>query len=371
MSTIDKAAVQALRDRARREVDDGLLPSAQIALAHNGELVHVETFGDATNDTRYIVYSATKAFVAGAIWALIGDGLVDVSKAVIDYVPEFGTNGKDVITVEQVMLHTSGFPLAPMAVLAGAASAGRVEAFQRWRLNHEPGTVHQYHPSSAHWVLAEIIERVTHQDFRDVVEQRVTTPAGLERVLGGVAHIPAELIEVGEPATAAELQAAFGVPELDVGEVTTTALLGFNDPGARAVGVPGGGGVMRAQDLAMYYQAVLHNPGDMWNAEVLHDAKTNVRNHFPDVMTGVPANRTLGLVQAGGDGKSHFRGMGRGVSAQAIGHNGAKGQIAWGDPVTGLSFGYCTNGLDAHQVREPRRTTAIATLAAKCAGLTG
>ena len=72
---IDRDAVAKLKDRARREVDEGLLPSAQLALAYDGELVAFETFGDATDDTRYVVYSATKAFVAGAVWALIGDGL--------------------------------------------------------------------------------------------------------------------------------------------------------------------------------------------------------------------------------------------------------------------------------------------------------
>jgi CubicO group peptidase (beta-lactamase class C family) len=58
--------------------------------------------------------------------------------------------------------------------------------------------------------------------------------------------------------------------------------------------------------------------------------------------------------------------MGRTVSPRAVGHNGARGQIAWGDPTTGLSFGYCTNGLDQHVLRENRRTTALGSLAALC-----
>lgn len=367
MTRIDQAAVAKLLDRARREIDEGLLPSCQLALAIDGELAVFETLGDATNDTRYVVYSATKAFVAGAMWALIGDGLVDPAHLVTHYIPEFGSHGKDVITVEQVMLHTSGFPAAPLSPLQGDTSAGRTEAFAKWRLNWEPGTRFEYHPSSAHWVLAEIIERVTGRDYGDVVEDRVTTPAGLPRVVRHVPHTAATLVETGAPATAEELQAVFGISELPATEVTLTALLAFNDPSVQAVGMPGGGGVMRAADLAMYYQAVLHNPGGMWRADVLADVTGNVRNHFPDPMTGVPANRTLGLVQAGGDGRSHFRGMGRGVSPLAVGHNGAKGQIAWGDPTTGLSFGYCTNGLDAHEIREPRRTTALASLAAACA----
>jgi CubicO group peptidase (beta-lactamase class C family) len=366
-SRVDEAAVRALLDRARREVEQGLLPSAQVALAYDGELVVFETFGDATNDTRYVVYSATKAFVAGAMWALIGDGAVDVSKRVVEYVPEFGSNGKDVITVEQVMLHTSGFPRAPLTVLQGDTSEGRTAAFAKWRTNWEPGSQFEYHPTSAHWVLAEIIERVTGRDFRDVVQERVTALAGLERVVGDVPHAAAEVMTVGDAASPDEIEAVFGVRELDQGEVTPEALVSFNDPAVQRVGVPGGGGVMRAADLALYYQAILHNPGEMWRPDVLTDATSNVRNHFPDPMTGVPANRTLGLIQAGDDGKSNFRGMGRTVSPGAVGHNGAGGQIAWGDPATGLSFGYCTNGLDQNVLREPRRTTALGSLAAVCA----
>src|SRR6185312_16092768 len=123
------------------------------------------------------------AFVAGAMWALIGDGLVDVSKRVVEYVPEFGTNGKDVITVEQVMLHTAGFPHAPLGPPLWSTPQGRREAFAKWRLNWEPGTSYEYHATSAHWVLSAIIENVTGADFRDVVEDRVIRPAGLPRVV--------------------------------------------------------------------------------------------------------------------------------------------------------------------------------------------
>lgn len=364
---IDHTAVRALLDRARREVDEGLLPSSQVALAYQGELVAFETFGDASNDTRYVVFSATKAFVAGAMWALIGDGLVDVSARVVDVIPEFGTNGKDVITIEQVMLHTSGFPTAPLSPLHGATSAGRVQAFEKWRLNWEPGSAFEYHPTSAHWVLAEIIERVSGRDYRDVVRERVTEPAGLPVVLGDTGHHAATLVSVGEPASPDELEEVFGVREIDRGEVTTAALIGFNDDAVQKVGIPGGGGVMRAADLALYYQAILHNPNEMWRPDVHADVTTNVRNTLPGRIDRIPANRTLGLIQAGDDGLSNARGMGRTVSPRAIGHNGAGGQLAWGDPATGISLGYCTNGIDENEVRQPRRGSAIGSRAGVCA----
>jgi CubicO group peptidase (beta-lactamase class C family) len=60
---------------------------------------------------------------------LIAEGKIDVSQRVVDYIPEFGTNGKDVITVEQVMLHTSGFPHAPLGPPRWDTREGRLEAF--------------------------------------------------------------------------------------------------------------------------------------------------------------------------------------------------------------------------------------------------
>ena len=369
MATIDPAAVAALLARAHREVDEGLIPSCQVALGFEGEIVASETYGDATADHRYSVFSSTKAFVAGAVWALIGDGVIDPTWRVADVIPEFATFGKEIVTVEQVMLHTAGFPQAPLAPIAGDTSDGRCAAFARWKLRWEPGTRFEYHPTSAHWVLAELVERVTGSDFRDVVETRVTAPIGLPRVLGlePGAHPCAALVIVGEPPTADELEETFGVRELPATEVTPEWLVAYDDPAVRRVGVPGAGGVMRAQDLAAFYQGVLHNPGGVWKADVLADAVGNVRNHLPDPLTGVPANRTLGLVQAGADGLSYQRGMGRTVSPLAVGHNGAGGQVAWGDPATGLSFGYVTNGLDQHTIRQQRRTTALASLAAVCA----
>ncbi len=367
---VDAAKLAKLLARARREVDDGLLPSCQIALALDGELVAFEAYGDASLDTRYAVFSCTKAFVAAAVWALIGDGAIDVSQRVADYIPEFATNAKEGITVEQVMLHTSGFPHAPLAPPEWDTREGRLAAFARWKLNWEPGSTYEYHATSAHWVLAEIIDRVTDGDYRGVVEERVTAPAGLPRVLGlpdGPAQDGiAELVIVGEPASVEEMRATFGVDALPVTEVTDEALLQFNRADVRAVGVPGGGAAMRACDLALFYQVLLHDAGQIWKPDVLADATGHVRNSLPDRWSGVPANRSLGLILAGDDGHANVRGLGRTVSPRAFGHNGARGQLAWADPDTGLSLGYCTNGLDDHAVREPRRGTAISSLAAVC-----
>lgn len=372
MASLDPARVWTLLDKARSAVDDGLLPACQLALGFEGEIVVDETFGDATADQRFVVFSATKPFVAAAVWQLLGDGRLTLDTRVAEVVPEFGTNGKDVVTVEQVLLHTAGFPRAPLGPPTWDTREGRLAAFGRWRLNWDPGSRFEYHPTSAHWVLAELIERLAGRPYADVIDDHVRTPAGLpRRVLGlpvGEQDGIAELQVVGEPASAAELRALYGVDELDPGEVTDDALLLHNRPDVVALGVPGGGGVMRAADLAAFYQALLHNPGGFLPAGVLADAVGTVRNRFPDPVTGVPANRGLGVVIAGDDGLGGWRGLGRTASARAFGHNGAKGQIAWADPDTGLSFGYCTNGLDRNEIRQARRVVALASLAGACAG---
>ncbi len=371
MTTLDSAAVDALLQRARRDVDDGLLPSCQVALGLDGKVVLHEVFGDAALDTRYTIYSATKPFVASVVWQLIGEGLLDPAVPVADVLPSFGTHGKDAITLDHVLQHTSGFPHAPLGPPLWSTHEGRAEAFSSWRLNWDVGTAFEYHPTSAHWVLAELIHAVTGVDHTDAVRTRVAEPLGLSGFTLGVPLDAndgiADVVACGDPASPDELEAALGIRVLDVGEVTEDALLGLNEPEARQVGLPGGGGVATAADVVGFYQALLDDQVGLWDPAVLTDVTSVVRNTFPDPMMGTPANRTRGLIVAGDDGRSNLRGMGRTVSPAAFGHNGAGGQVAWADPATGLSFAYLTNGLDRNFLREHRRSTAVASLAAVCA----
>src|SRR3954468_23014300 len=240
---IDQGRLDALLQRAQRDVDSGLLPSCQLAVAHDGEVVAQEAFGQGTLDTRYVIFSATKAVVAGAVWVLLGEGALDEQMRVSDLIPEFGTNGKETITLEQVMLHTAGFPNAPLGPPQWFERGARLAAFSKWRLNWEPGTLYEYHATSAHWVLAELITRVTGEDHRDFIRTRITEPLGITALQVGVPPAEqgnvAELVSVGEVATPDELQAVYGISEMPVTEVTEDALLQFNRSDVQALGVPG------------------------------------------------------------------------------------------------------------------------------------
>lgn len=331
------------------EVDAGSVPAAQVAVGHRGEVVAFATFGAATDATRFCVFSATKPIVASVVWLLFGEGLAQPSDPVGRFVPELQAGGLGAVTLEQVLLHTGGFPNAPMTEAEGADAARRRARFATWEPEWVPGSRFEYHPASAHWVLADVIDRVTGGDYRDVLEARVCAPLGLPRVLGLAPDAQRDVCALVPMSSEAE----------------TDEILRFNDPAIRVAGNPGGGAVMTAADLVRFSQGVLHNPGGLWNESVLRDATTNVRCTFTDPVMGVSVNRTLGFVLAGDDGLHELRYaiFGRGCSPGSFGHAGAHAQVAWADPATGISFAFLHNAVDADQMRSGVRSNRLATIA--------
>jgi CubicO group peptidase (beta-lactamase class C family) len=371
---IDSEKLEAVFARAKRDVDSGVLPSAQVAVARHGKLAGMRTFGSAvqggvdkpaTDETLYTIFSSTKAVVAAAVWLLFEDGLLKLEERIADIIPEFGTNGKDVVTVEQVLLHTSGFPYAPFRPGLWGDRNALLEAFARWRLNWEPDTRFEYHATAAHWVLSEIIYRRTGTDFRTVIRERVTGPMGLPELFVGLpeehdARV-AQVCWVGEPVE----------PPGGWGEVTPQAILNFGETTGRRSGLPGGGGVASAASLALFYQTLIHggeapNGTRVLKPETIEFAtKIRTKDHHVDRVWKIKANRGLSIVIGGDDGDAFARGFGRTASPRAFGHGGAGGQIAWGDPETGISLGYCTNGFN-DWMAVGRRVTAISSLAGSC-----
>ena len=123
--------LRLLLERVREDVDQGPLPSAQVAVAKDGELVAFETYGDATPTTRYITQSAGRPLLAACAWKLMSDGLLDVDATVASVIPEFGENGKDGVTFRHVLTHTGGFPMAPIRFEAMTDRAARLAAMAR------------------------------------------------------------------------------------------------------------------------------------------------------------------------------------------------------------------------------------------------
>ena len=369
---IDEDKLAALVARARQEVDEGLLPAAQVALAKDGRLVCFETFGDADNNSLFCIFSATKAITSAAAWLLIQEGKLDTSRKVIDVIPEFGSHGKDAVVIEQLFTHTAGFPSAPFRPTDWFDHKRRLERFEQWKLNWPVGDRFEYHPTSSMWVIAEIIERLSGRPYDAFVRERIAEPLGLPDLWVGLPVNEHDRVvdccHTGDPLTS-EDYARLGVPEPPVTEVTEEAILSFNRSDIRQVPTPGGGGIMSAAELALLYQALISGKSitgeTLWTRETLTMARTVISQGYVDLLTGVPVSRALGVVVAG-DKRRNLRGFGHTNSESAFGHGGAGGQIAWGDPGTGISLGYCTNAHDRNPIRMGRRGVSISNRAAVC-----
>ena len=380
---IDSKKLEEVFERAEKEVAEGLLPSAQIAVACNGKLAGMRSFGsvrhhgreaEASDETLYCVFSSTKAITSAAAWLLIQEGKLDVDEVVAEIIPEFGTNGKENIRVEQLFTHTAGFPLAPFPPVDFLDRERRLAHFARWRLNFEPGSRFVYHASSSMYVIADIIEQRSGVPYGDFVRQRIAEPLGLEDLWCGLPDALhgrlADIEHVGEALTEADY-AEMGLPVPPATEVTEENLMRFNEAAVRRAGIPGGGGTMTAADLALFYQALLGAGADetgrsLWRPETLEGAREIRSGDLTDPVLGKRANRALGLIIAG-DAERNYRGFGHTNSEVAFGHGGAGGQLAWADPVSGISLGYCTNGHDRNGIRQARRGIGISSRAAACA----
>jgi CubicO group peptidase (beta-lactamase class C family) len=380
---LDPAAIDALVARAQASIDAGDIPSCQLALARHGRLAFMATLGRVTcqgrpvvptNETLYAVFSCTKGLMAAAAWILMEDELLDPRRRVADLVPAFATNGKEVVTIEQLYLHTCGFPGAPFSPLDWEDRARRLERFARWRVEWEPGSRFVYHPTASMWVAAEVIERLSGLDYRAFVRARIAEPLGLPELRIGVPDAEhariADVVYSGTGPSRDELLAAGWPAELPKTDVSEEAILGLNTPEVRRIGLPGGGAIATAGDLALFYQALVSDGCGTPGTRILRDETIargcKVRTHgLTDPVFGTPINRGLGVVVAGDTGRA-ARGYGPTGSARMFGHNGAGGQIAWADPETGLSFAFCTNGFDRNALRQARRTVALSARAAAC-----
>ena len=349
-----------------------------MALARDGQLAAFAAFGEArfegelrAADTRslFCVFSVTKAITSAASWILLQEGALRLEDRVADRIPGFEANGKGGVRVEHLLTHQAGFPRAELDPLEWPDPEARRARFAAWPLEWEAGSRFTYHGTSSMWVLQELIEQAAGCDLDSFVRKRIALPLGLTdlhmalpaREIGR----RAEVLCIGEPASD-EARERSGI---EAPAITDRMLRHHNDPARFAVGWPGGGAHATAAAIARFYQGLLadasgRGPG-IWEPGILADAFTPRSQDFVDPMTGQPALRGLGVVVAG-SGAKVFRGFPQQASSRAIGHLGAGGQIAWGDPGSGLSFAYLTNGAHRDPVAQGAVGLGLSTKAVEC-----
>jgi CubicO group peptidase (beta-lactamase class C family) len=321
---IDPARLALFLKRARLDVEQGQLPSAQVALARHGRLVAFECLGKTTPQMRYVLQSAGRPVIAAAVWKVLGEGGFELDAPVAEYIPEFGTNGKEIVTVRQVLTHTGGFPMAPLGYPKMKDRAARLAAFSQWRLTWPPGSQLEFHLTSAAWVIAELVERASGLSLPDYLRTRIARPLGLT-------------LDLGVPVAAQGDVARFEATDAKAGtfEVDPWGPWYLHDPEVLAAGEPSHSVVATAADIALLFQALYHS--GLWMPEaVAEGTRVQVDMKLAGKYGAVGTQTRMGLyVLIGGPPTA---------SAAAFGHGGAPTQMSWCDPQSGVSFAFVTNG---------------------------
>jgi uncharacterized protein YbbC (DUF1343 family)/CubicO group peptidase (beta-lactamase class C family) len=108
-------AVDAVIEQA---ILDGSIPGAVLVVGHDGRVVYRKAYGNRalkprreamTLDTVFDLASMTKVIATTpAVMQLMEQGKIRLSEPVVKYLPDFGQNGKEDITLRQLLIHYSG-----------------------------------------------------------------------------------------------------------------------------------------------------------------------------------------------------------------------------------------------------------------------
>ena len=158
-----------------------------------------------SHDTLANVFSTTKGLTAICAHRLAAEGTLDFDAPVARYWPEFAQNGKEHITVRQLLNHRAGLP--------GVRERLKAESYYDWNymtglLAAEqpfwvPGTSHGYHAITFGWLVGEVIRRITGKSVGSYFRDELARPLGLDCHIGlseADDHRCAEIRQASPPA---------------------------------------------------------------------------------------------------------------------------------------------------------------------------
>lgn len=301
-----------------QSIADKKLPGAVLILERQGAAYH-KHFGNRalipstepmSENTIFDAASLTKVIATTpAIVRLIEQGKVGLDDRVVKFIPEFGTQGKEVITVRQLLTHTSG--LRPDIGLkpdwSGYDAAIKLSCAEK--LAAPPGTKIIYSDTSM-IMLAEIVRRVSKLPLDQFVQREVFGPLGMTDT--GFNPPRAKLPRI------APTEVENGMPVRGV----------VHDPRARRMGgVAGHAGLFTtANDLALFARMML-NEGSLGSTRVF---KPETVRLWTSVQTPASVAGRRGL---GWDIDTSYSGpRGKLFPIGSYGHTGWTGTSIWIDP---------------------------------------
>lgn len=316
--------------------EKGLMPSAGLIAGRGNSLVKPQFFGHQKldgsqpirNDAVFLIASITKPIVCAAFLKLVERGELTLSDRVIDYVPEFGKNGKNGVTIRNLLTHTSGLPdMLPNNMELRQAHAPLSEFVAgtcQESLAFAPGRGVMYQ-SMGILMLSEIIQRVTGVSCPAFVRKEIFEPLEMQDSWLGA---PAWWFEGATPP--AERITEVRVPEDHMGQDWN-----WNSRYWRMLGAPWGGLLTTPTDLARYCQMMLGKGrlGDqlILSPTMVAASTRNQLEYMPDVPETDRRCKPWGLGWRL-NWPAHSANFGDVLGHHTYGHWGATGTVLWIDP---------------------------------------
>lgn len=323
--------IPGIQPLVEKAIEAGDLPGAVILIGTPDRVLHFQAIGqrqilpDAepmTFDTVFDLASLTKPIATGTSILLLAErGLLEINAPVSRYLPEFGKNGKADVTVDQLLIHTSGL-IADNNLRD--YSGGKEKAWEQicnLPLMSPPGTRFVY-SDVGYITLGFLIEKISGQTLQEFTQQSIFVPLKMSET----GYLPAERLQKrSAPA----------------GQQQNVWLKGkVHDPRCAALGgVAGHAGLFStASDLSRFARMIL-NHGELEGVRVLK----------PETVEAMLVSRKVsetGVRTWGWDRKTGFSSnRGAGMSDQAIGHGGFTGTGMWIDPGKNLYVIFLSNRL--------------------------
>ncbi|HEY0671008.1 MAG TPA: serine hydrolase domain-containing protein [Longimicrobiales bacterium] len=316
-------------------------------------------------DTMVVVMSTTKGLAAMTLAIANARGWLDYDAPIARYWPEFAQNGKDAITVRQLLGHEAGLVLLDQQVtldmMRDLDELSRLLARQKpaW----SPGTRHGYHAMTIGMYMQELIRRVdpAHRTLGRFFHEEIAEPLQLDFYIGLPRDIPDERLARVLPLSPTRALRALthSTPELLRKVLWPWSLLrkalavpvdaDFNQRSTLEVEMPAGNGVGTARAIARAYSSFAEGGAELGLTEATFARLTAAPQvtRARDEVLGLPSYFSLGFMRSGPD-------VGSGFSPRAFGFAGAGGSFAFADPDTRLGYAYVMNKLDFYLVDDPR-----------------
>jgi len=323
-------------------------------------------------DTLVLVYSVTKGVTAAALALLHQRGLLDYDAAVARYWPAFGQQGKQTISVRQLLAHQAGLPVIdrPLdpGLLADPDALAQVLAGQRplW----PAGARHAYHALSLGFYAGALLRRIdpTHRSLGRFIREELAEPLGVECYVGLPASLPRERLATIAPLPAWQmllhpraLSPRFVLALVWPGSLVARTLRNprLRGPGDldrepwRSLELPASNAFSNARALATLYGALAGNGAPLGlEGETLRSLAappTPPRQGDYDAVFKRRTAFSLGFMRPSAD----FR---FGSSPEAFGAPGVGGSFAFADPASASGYAYVTNKLGFNVFNDARES---------------